>query len=150
MSVSEKAKEYFKKGYNCSQSVVLAFSDLVDADTKTALKLAEGFGGGMGRMRLTCGAVSGMCMLAGLKLSSAESADTDTRSKIYAAVRDMCAEFKETHGSIICGELLGENAPKDNSPHPEARTADYYKRRPCIECVGDCAEIAEKYLFGEK
>lgn len=146
----EKAKENFKKGYNCSQSVLMTYADVIDADIDTVLKLAEGFGGGMGRMRLTCGAVSGMCMLAGLMYSKAAPGDIDTRTKVYAVVRDMCAEFAKKHGSVICGELLGTSMPKDNSPRPEARTSDYYKRRPCLDCVGDCAAIAEKYLFGDE
>lgn len=147
MNKAEKAKEYFKNGYNCSQAVVGAFASDFGIDEKTALKMAEGFGGGMGRMRLTCGAVSGMCMLAGLKYSGGEARDTDTRTKIYETVQKMAREFEEKNGSIVCGDLLGVNRPKDNSARPEERTEQYYKKRPCADCVGDCAELVEKYLI---
>lgn len=147
MNRTEQAKENFKKGYNCSQSVVLAYADLFGVDKKTAAAMAEGFGGGMGRMRLTCGAVSGMFMLAGLKYSKGEAGDTETRTKIYETVQKMANDFSQKNGSIVCADLLGLNLPKDNSPAPEARTEQYYKKRPCVDCVGDCAEIVEKYLI---
>ncbi len=147
MNRVEKAKELFKSGYNCSQAVVGAYSDLFGMAPETAMQIAEGFGGGMGRMRLTCGAVSAMFMLTGLKMSKAEAGDTDTRTKIYETVREMSAEFESKNGSIVCGDLLGINKPKDNDAKPEERTPEYYKKRPCVECVGDCALIVEKYLL---
>lgn len=147
MNRIEKAKENFKKGYNCSQSVVLAYADLFGVDEKTAAAMAEGFGGGMGRMRLTCGAVSGMFMLAGLKYSGGIAGDTETRTKIYDTVQKMARDFSEKNGSIVCADLLGLNLPKDSSPVPEERTRQYYQKRPCADCVGDCAEIVEKYLL---
>lgn len=146
---AERAGELFFQGYNCAQSVVGAFADYFDIDFKTAVRLADGLGGGMGRMRLTCGAVSAMALLAGLKLSSGEPKDLNNRAVVYAKVREMAEAFSEKNGSIICRELLGASMPKDNGARPEERTAEYYKKRPCPDCVRDCAEIAEKYLLGE-
>ena len=145
--LAEKAKELFLKGYNCSQAVVGAFADLFGMDTKTAMRFAEGLGGGMGRMRLTCGAVSAMSLIAGLKMSNGKAKDVKTRSEIYGKVREMADEFKEKNGSIICAELLGETLPADNGPSPEKRTEQFYKKRPCVGCVYDCAEIIEKHLL---
>lgn len=147
---AERAKQLFSEGYNCCQAVVGAYADLFGIDEKTAVKLAEGMGAGMGRMRLTCGAVSGMALLAGLKLSQGEKGDLKTRGEIYSVIQQMANEFKEQNGSIICGELLSGKIPKDNSPIPEARTEEYYKKRPCPDCVKDCALLVEKYLLNKE
>lgn len=147
---AEKARELFYQGYNCTQSVVGAFVDMFDMDFDTAMRFSEGMGAGMGRMRLTCGAVSAMALIAGLKLSSGKPKDLKNRAEVYAKVREMSEDFKQKNGSIICRELLGDAMPKDNSANPEKRTAEYYKKRPCPECVYDCAEIIEKYLLGEE
>lgn len=144
---ADRAKELFFEGYNCSQSVVGAFSDMFGVDMDTAMRMSEGLGGGMGRMRLTCGAVASMSLVAGLKMSGAKPGDLKTRAEVYAKVREMAAAFKEKNGSIICSELLGAAMPKDKSAMPEARTAEYYKKRPCPECVYDCARIIEEYLL---
>lgn len=143
----EKAKELFTNGYNCAQAVVGAYADLFGMEPQTAMRFAEGLGGGMGRMRLTCGAVAATSLLAGLKLSNGESGDLKNRSMIYAKVREMAEEFKEKNGSVICGELLGLVLPSDNSSMPEKRTEQYYKKRPCVQCVADCAELVEKFLL---
>ena len=146
----QKAIELFQSGYNCSQSVIGAFCDEFGMDFDTAMKVSEGFGGGMGRMRLTCGAVSGMFMLVGLKYSKAQGGDTETRTKIYETVQKMANEFEKTNGSIVCGDLLGMNRPKDNGAVPTPRTEGFYKKRPCIGCVEDCASLVEKYLLINK
>lgn len=142
-----RAKELFTSGYNCAQAVVGAYSDLFGMKPEEAMRAAEAFGGGMGRMRLTCGAVSGMFMLASLKYSKAEPKDTQTRTKIYETVRKMAEEFKQKNGTIVCGELLGISESAEKSARPDERTEQYYKKRPCIGCVEDCAEIAEKFLL---
>lgn len=147
---AEKAKELFLNGYNCSQAVVGAFSDSVGIDTETAMRISEGLGGGMGRMRLTCGAVAAMSLIAGLKMSSGKAGDVKTRSELYAKVQEMAEEFKKKNGSVICGELLGAAAGGDTSPVPEKRTEQYYKKRPCPDCVYDCAEIIERYLMQDQ
>ncbi len=149
MSNVQDAVDNFKKGYNCSQSVVTAYCERFGFDKREAAKMAEGFGGGMGRMRRECGAVTAMFMLAGMKYSNGEPGDIKTRAFIYQVVRDMAAEFEKKNGTIICAELLGKAKPKDDSATPEPRTDEYYKRRPCIGCISDCAEIVEKYLLSE-
>ena len=143
---ADKAREMFLQGYNCCQAVVGAFADLYGFDPETAMKMAEGFGGGLGRMRLTCGAVNGMAMVAGMKMSHGKAGDLQRRGDIYAVVRQMVGEFKEQNGTIICAELLGLSMPKDDSPTPEERTPEYYKRRPCPDKIHQCGLIIEKYL----
>ena len=117
---ADKARDMFLQGYNCCQAVVGAFADLYGFDPETAMKMAEGFGGGLGRMRLTCGAVNGMAMVAGMKMSHGQAGDLQRRGDIYAVVRQMVGEFKEQNGTIICAELLGLSMPKDDSPVPES------------------------------
>lgn len=143
---ADRAKEMFLQGYNCSQAVVGAFADLFGFDNVTAMKFAEGLGGGMGRMRLTCGAVAAMATLASMKMSSGEAGDLKLRGEIYAVIQKMAGEFKENNGSVICAELLGASLPKDNSATPEERTPDYYRRRPCADKIYQCALLVEKYL----
>ena len=143
---ADKARDMFLQGYNCCQAVVGAFADLYGFDPETAMKMAEGFGGGLGRMRLTCGAVNGMAMVAGMKMSHGKPGDLKLRGDIYAVVRQMVEEFKAQNGTIICAELLGLSMPKDDSPMPEERTPEYYKRRPCPDKIHQCGLIIEKYL----
>lgn len=143
---ADKAKEMFLQGYNCCQAVVGAFAQFYGFDPETAMKMAEGFGGGTGRMRSTCGAVNAMAIVAGMKLSHGQPGDLQRRGEVYAVVRDMFGAFKEENGTVICAELLGLSLPKDNSPVPEERTPDYYKRRPCPEKIRECGLIIEKYL----
>lgn len=142
---SELAKELFKKGYNCSQSIVAAFSDETGLDEKTSLKVSSSFGGGMGRLREVCGAVSGMFMVAGLILGYSEPDDNKKKSEHYALVQKLAKVFSDQNGSIVCRDLLGLQKGSD-SPKPEARTSEYYKKRPCIDLVGDAAEILDEYL----
>ena len=142
----QKAKDLFESGCNCSQAVIFAYSDLFGMDETTAMRVSEGFGGGMGRMRLTCGAVSGMFMLAGLKYGKGIPNDLETRTKVYDTVQKMAKEFEEMNGSIVCGDLLGINKPKDTGAVPTERNSEFYKKRPCVGCVEDCAKIVEKYL----
>lgn len=146
----ECAKKYFQDGYNCSQSVVAAYADLFGMDTKSALRFSEGFGGGMGRMRRTCGAVCGMFMLAGLKYSTGQPKDMQTRKKIYAVVQEMNHAFESINQSTVCSDLLGLNLPKDEGSTPTPRTEEFYKKRPCIGCIEDCAKIVERFLINEE
>ena len=146
MSKKEKAMAYFKEGFNCSQSVFLAFAEEYGLDKQTALKLSSSFGGGMGRMREVCGSVSGMLMAAGLIYGYDSPNDNDAKREHYKRVQQLAGEFREKNGSIICRELLGQTG-KDNSFVPSERTDEYYKKRPCAELVGDAAEILEKYII---
>ena len=145
MTHPELAKAYFEQGYNCAQAVFLAFSDLTGLDQSTALKLSSSFGGGMGRLREVCGAVSGMFMAAGLLYGTEEGASQEAKAEHYARIRELAGRFKALHGSYICRELL-EGVEKSSSPTPSERNELYYKKRPCELLVGDAAEILEKYL----
>ena len=141
---SEKAKELFKSGYNCSQAVLGVFCEELGMDFDTAMKIASSFGGGMGRMREVCGTVSGMFMAAGLAYSKSESSPENKKNQ-YQIVQELARRFKEKNGSIICRELL-EGVENSTTPTPSDRTKEYYKKRPCIELVGDSVEIFEEYL----
>ena len=141
---SDKAKELFKSGYNCSQAVLGVFCEELGLDFDTAMKISSSFGGGMGRMREVCGTVSGMFMAAGLALSSSDSS-AENKANQYKAVQELAERFKEQNGSIICRELLA-GVTSSNTPIPSARTDEYYKKRPCVELVGDAVEILEQYL----
>lgn len=145
----EKAVELFKSGFNCSQSVFAAYADLFGMDTDTALKVSAGLGGGVGRSREVCGAVSAAAMLVGMKYGATDGDDSEAKQLTYAVVQQVIAEFKQTNPSIVCRELLNlpENTVSD--PKPEARTESYYKKRPCAELVADSARAVEKILFKE-
>ena len=142
---SDAAMENFLKGYNCAQSVVLAFADLLPADEATLMRLSCSFGGGMGRLREVCGSVSGMLMVLGLLYGYDGPETGSVKAEQYARVQELAATFREKNGSIVCRELLGLDHRQD-VPTPEARTAEYYKKRPCKELIGCAAGILEDYL----
>lgn len=142
----EKAKELFHQGYNCSQSVFAACADLYGiTDEALALRLSASFGGGIGRMRQTCGAACGMFLLAGLENGSAIVGDAEGKKNNYALVQDLAAKFKAQNGSLICAELLGI-APKPQKPTPEARTEAYYQKRPCADMVASAVRIFLEHI----
>ena len=145
MTYETKAKELFKEGYNCAQAVFLAFADKYEMDEKTALRLSSSFGGGMGRLREVCGAVSGMFMVAGILYGYENADDYEGKKAHYERIQALAKEFEQENGSIICRHLLGLDEGKDN-PTPEKRSDAYYKKRPCAELVGSAAEIMERYL----
>lgn len=142
---AKKAMKLFKEGFNCSQSVFLAFEDLYDIDRKTALMLSSSFGGGMGRLREVCGAVTGMFMVAGLLYGYDSPEDREGKKLHYARIQELAGEFEEENGSIICRELLGISQRKD-VPTPSERTKEYYEKRPCEQLVGIAAAIMEDYI----
>ncbi len=142
---AQKAMRLFREGYNCSQSVFLAFEDKYGIDRETAAKLASSFGGGLARMREVCGAVSGMAMAAGMLYGYASPTDYEAKAGHYARIQELAQEFREKNGSYICRELLGLGKGSD-SPIPEKRTEEYYKKRPCPELVGMAAAIMEQYI----
>ena len=145
MTRREIAMDNFKKGYNCSQSIVLAFADMLPVDETQLLRLASSFGGGMGRLREVCGSVSGMFMIAGLLYGYDGPETGQVKADHYKRIQELAHKFEEKHGSIVCREMLGLNVRHD-VPTPEARTAEYYKKRPCAEIIGDAAEILEQYI----
>ena len=143
------AQQNFKCGYNCCQAVLLAFCDELGLDKETAARLSSSFGGGMGRMREVCGAVSGMFMVAGLNRGYSEPTAHKEKAEHYDLITEMAKEFKQENGSIICRELLA-GVSKTEGTQPEERTQEYYKKRPCAELVACAAEIAAKYLNNNK
>jgi len=141
----ERAEALFKEGYNCAQSVFAAFSEDLGMDFETALKLSSSFGGGMGRLREVCGAVSGMFMVVGIKYGYSNTKDAEAKSNHYRLIQELAQKFKEQNGSIICRELLGLDHQSD-SPVPDARSENYYKKRPCVELVRCAAEILDNIM----
>ena len=137
------SKEMFCKGYNCAQAVVAAFHEELGMTESEAARLSSSFGGGMGRMRETCGAVSGMLLVAGLLWGYGTPGDDEAKAAHYRLVQEMAAKFRERTGSLICRELLG-NPPSD--PNPTPRTADFYKTRPCAGFVALAAEILDQEI----
>ena len=133
--------ELFKSGYNCAQAVVGAFADLYDMPMDFALRMSASFGGGIGRMRLTCGAASGMFMLAGLENGCANVEEPQRRAENYALVQELAELFKQENGSITCAELLGLRTGNAESPTPGARTQEYYSKRPCAMMVESACRI---------
>lgn len=145
--------DYFKQGYNCSQSVALAFADRYDIPVGLMARLSASFGGGIGRMRETCGAALGMFMLAGLEVAT-EEANQEAKKHNYEVVQRLAADFREQTGSIICKELLGLNKQRADGTLPEIvisatpapRTDEYYRKRPCIRMVETAIRIYMRYL----
>jgi len=144
----QRAVDNFMAGYGCCQSVVAAFADLYGLDEVMAKRIAAGFGGGVGRLRMMCGAVSGIVMLVGLDCGQTEGSDREGKSACYKVVQELLAQSKAENGSLICAEILGingyEKAP--DSYVASARTAEYYKTRPCAAKVESAAKIFANYL----
>lgn len=167
----DKAAELFLEGYNCSQAVFLTYAERYGIDKEMACKLSASFGGGMGRMREVCGAVSGMLMVAGLETGATEGKDAAGKKANYDMVQKLAGEYRKKNGSIICKELLGlvpmaerdENIEKHGNmteedkselkaagfedTKPAERTGEYYKKRPCIELVKQACDILDAELF---
>ena len=138
-----KAAELFMNGYNCAQAVLVAFSDLTGLDDGFSAKFSSSFGGGMGRMRQVCGAVSGMLMVAGLLYGYDTPGDDAVKKAHYARVQYLAGRFREEAGSIVCREIL-KNPPSD--PNPSPRTAEYYAQRPCARMVLLAGQILDDYI----
>ena len=165
MERGKLAKEYFLKGYNCSQAVVLAFSDLTGLDEGMAAKMASSFGGGIGRLREVCGTFSGMMIVFGILYGYDASSPTAKEDKIlhYARIQELARRFREANGALVCRELLENHAKalkaaKENdqeqldamlsdSPVPTERTAAYYQKRPCPELCAKAADILSAYIY---
>ena len=144
----DRAVDNFMQGYGCCQSVVAAFADLYGLDDTLAKKIAAGFGGGVGRLLMMCGAVSGIVMLVGLDCGQTEGSDREGKSACYKVVQDLLAKSKAENGSIICAEILGLKGHEKaaSSYVASARTAEYYKTRPCAAKVESAARIFANYL----
>ena len=145
MKKGEEARCLFCDGCNCAQAVFTAFCDETGLDKETALKLSSSFGGGMGRLREVCGAVSGMFMVAGMLKGYSDITDTTKKAGHYRLIQEMAKEFEDEFGSIVCRELL-DLRKKHDDPKPSERTNEYYKSRSCADFVAFAAGIAERKL----
>lgn len=145
MSHADSAEQFFRSGYNCAQSVLLAFCEETGLDEQTAARLASSFGGGLGRMREVCGAVSGAAMVLGLLRGYDAPSDAQAKREHYRRVQDFARRFREANGSIICRELL-QGVDVKEGRDPEARTDAYYQKRPCASLVRMASELIEDYI----
>ena len=143
MDHGHQAAELFLDGYNCAQAIAVAFCDVTGLDPAFSARMASSFGGGMGRMREVCGAVSGMLMVAGLLYGYETPGDDIKKKAHYTLVQALAGQFREQVGSIVCREIL-KNPPSDPAPSP--RTAEYYASRPCARMVVTAAQILDAYI----
>lgn len=143
MTKAELAKSYFEEGYNCCQAVVLAFVDEMGIEKEAALKIASSFGGGVGRLREVCGAVSGACIVAGALFGYSDASAKEEKAEHYKLIQHFAKEFETRNGSIVCKVLTGI---EKGSHIPTERTAQFYKKRPCSSLVFDAAEILETII----
>lgn len=145
------AVDHFMEGYGCCQSVMLAFCDLYGLDAQLAKRVAAGFGGGVGRLRMMCGAASALVILSGLDRGQTEGDDSAGKSACYKMVQELMARFKEANGSLTCAELLGLSGPVPMGDYVASeRTKEYYKKRPCAAKVESAARIFAEYLNDKK
>ena len=144
----ERARQNFLAGYNCAQSVVRAFDDVLEErglDPEAAMRMASPFGGGMGRLREVCGTVSGMLLVLGLVEGYDEPRAYAAKKELYEKVQGLAGAFRDEHGSIVCRELLGLGAGPSEAT-PERRTDAYYRKRPCPELCACAARILASHL----
>lgn len=139
---SDKACNNFLNGCNCAQSVLCAFTDITGLNEKTSMRLASSFGGGMGRLREVCGAVSAMFMIAGILKGYENAGDDIGKTRHYQLIQELAKKFKAKHGTIICRELLGLDG--EDNPIPSLRTPEYYASRPCEQFIRTASIITEK------
>lgn len=149
MTHEEKALQYFTDGANCAQAVVMAFHDEIGMDERSAARLASSFGGGIGRLREVCGAVSGMMMVYGLLKGYDDLKDPEAKKAHYENVQALANAFREENGSIICRELLSLHENEQNDPSPTPRDAKFYHSRPCMGFVQSAARLLEEKLKDE-
>lgn len=146
---AKRAKELFHQGYNCSQSVVGAFADDLGMDFETAMRLSSSFGGGMGRLREVCGAVTGMFIVAGLQYGYSDPEAGQAKTEHYEWIQALAKQFKEENDSIICRDLLGL-PPGADDPVPQERTPQYYQARPCDQLVEYAAGLIGEQIKTRK
>ena len=149
MTKGEQAKELFLNGHNCAQAVLCTYADELGLSQEQAIAMSACFGGGLGRQREVCGAVSAICMVLSLKYAPKDPKDQDAKAAFYARIQDVCKHFEDDNGSIICRELLSL-PPGPSDPTPDPRTAHYYARRPCPDKVKSAVDILEEYLQEQK
>ena len=145
MKAETRALDYFHQGYNCAQSVFAAFAPQVGMSEEAALRFSSAFGAGLGRMRGTCGAFSGLCMVAGFCKGNLTGHPED-KEIIFSLVRELASDFKKDFGTITCRELLHLDGEMEASARPNERTSTYYEARPCERCVVFCAQKAQQLI----
>lgn len=146
ISKKEKAMNYFLEGYNCTQAILMTFKEYIPEESfESIMKLGCSFGGGISRLREVCGSVSGMIMVGSLIYGYIGPETGEVKAAQYARTQELAKAFEEKNGSIVCRELLGLSE-KNSAPTPEARTNEYYKKRPCKELIGIAAEILDDYI----
>lgn len=143
MTYRERAENLFKEGYNCSQSVFAAFAPDFGMSFEDAVKFSSGLGGGVGRLREVCGAVTGMALVLSLKYGEYDPKDHEAKMSLYSKIQFVAEEFRKVNGAIVCRELLGNN---EHSPVPSPRNDEFFHKRPCVQMVGSAAEILEKFF----
>lgn len=140
----QKARRLFAEGYNCAQSVLLAYADVWGIELSLAATMAAPFGGGIGKMREVCGTVSSMAMMAGFMEPAADPSDKEAKKRVYALVQELAGLFRQANGSILCRELLvvekEESAPSEN-------TSGSIRKRPCAEYVATAARLVGEKLL---
>ena len=144
----ELAGKYFTDGYNCAQAVFTAFHEEMGFSESQALKLSSAFGGGMGRLREVCGAVSGMFMVLGTLYGYDDARDDNAKKELYARVQTLAEEFKGEYKTIICRELLGVDGAQ--KPEPTPRNPEFYQKRPCLAFVRSAARILSEFIESNK
>lgn len=143
----QKAVDFFMQGYGCGQSVAAAFADIYGFTEEQAKLVGAGFGGGVGRLRMMCGAVSGMVILAGMDSGTTDGADRQGKTDCYKLTQDLVEAFRKENGSVVCAELLGLKGPVPPGHFvPDERNAEYYRKRPCVAKVESAARIFAEYL----
>lgn len=145
MRHAQTAVQLFNSGYNCAQSLLCAFSDVIGYSLEDAARLASSFGGGISRMREACGTISGMALIIGILYGYSDPADINGKKRQYAAVQSLAEKFKLQYGTMICRDLLGELG-KDSAPDPTPRTPEYYSKRPCARFIYTMSEIIDDYI----
>ena len=145
MDHSQEAVRLFYEGYNCSQAVFCAFRDLTGLELDCAARLASPFGGGMGRLREVCGTMSGALLALGILKGYDNPENPEAKKEHYALVREFARRFEERYGALRCKELL-KDVPVTPGGEPEARTPEFYKRRPCLKFVEGAAAILDDML----
>ena len=142
----KRAEELFMQGFNCAQSVAAAFADVYGYSEEQMLRVSAGFGAGIGRMRMSCGAFNALVLLAGLENGSVTPGDQQGKSQNYKLVQELAAKFQEEHGSLICAELLKLEHSTPLSYQASERTAEYYQKRPCVRQIISAARIYAEFL----
>lgn len=145
MTKAEKARELFLQGYNCAQATFGAFAEDYGIDLNTAVTLSAGLGGGIGRLREACGAVTGATLAVSLAMGSFDLNNPQAKTRVYEEVRRVVELFEKETGTIVCADMLGV-ARRTESPRAEERTSEYYRKRPCAELVYIAAEAAGKII----